>query len=328
VLVRRGVIGAISGGLSVRVAFAGSAEFSIPLLRSLAASSHEMVVVLTAPDRAGSRGSSAPRPVRAAARSLGLPVDQPQRLTFDGWRESQALSQADVLVVAAYGQLVELPILKSLIHGGVGVHPSLLPRHRGASPVAAAIRAGDSRTGVTVFRMDQHMDAGPILAQEAIPIPDSATTPTLTAQLAQLGAQLAVQALDRLEGGDSSDIPQLDSGATYSHRLTRKEGSLEWSMSASELDRRVRALSPWPGVTVPLAGTRVKLLQGAPVRWSDAAPAIEPGEILERSADWILVGSGEDAFRVELIQPPGRLPMSPAAFLRGRQPSPGGERRG
>ncbi len=216
----------------MRVVFAGSAEFSIPVLRSLAASSHELVAVLTAPDRAGSRGSSAPRPVRAAARALGIPVEQPQRLTFDGWRESQPLSQAEVLVVAAYGQLVELPILQSLSYGGVGVHPSLLPRHRGASPVAAAILAGDSKTGVTVFRMDQRMDAGPILAQESTSLPDSATTPMLTGQLAQLGAQLAIQALDQLEGGDARDIPQLDSGATYSHRLTRKEGSLEWSLSA------------------------------------------------------------------------------------------------
>ena len=312
----------------MRVVFAGSAEFSIPVLRALAASSHDLVVVLTAPDRSGSRGSDAPRPVKVEALSLGLVVDQPPRLTEEFWEETVAPHRPQVMVVAAYGQLVPLSVLESLVEGGVGVHPSLLPRHRGASPVAAAILAGDSRTGVTVFRMDHRVDAGPILAQEALPVPGSATTPSLTFRLAQLGAQMAVQVLDRLERGDTSDISQLDSGATYSHRLNRQDGSVTWNMAAAEIERRLRALAPWPGVTVPLDGTRVKLLRGALDQATDIPPGSEAGEILERGGDWIVVRAAEDAFRVELIQPPGKPPMTPAAFLRGRPRPTGSLRRG
>jgi methionyl-tRNA formyltransferase len=312
----------------VRVVFAGSAEFSIPVLRALAASDHGVVGVLTAPDRAGSRGFAAPRPVRGEALELGLPVEQPPRLTEEFWEENVVSRQPDVLVVAAYGQLLPLSILESLAQGGVGVHPSLLPRHRGASPVAAAILAGDSRTGISVFRMDQRMDAGPILAQEAIPVSGTATTPSLTSRLAQLGAQMVVRALDRLESGDASDIPQLDSGATYSHRLARQDGNLGWNLAAAEIDRTLRALTPWPGVTVPLEGARVKLLQGAPDQATVDLLGTEPGEILDRSADWILVRTSDDAFRVELIQPPGKPPMTPAAFLRGRHRESGSPPRG
>ncbi|MGA7171983.1 MAG: methionyl-tRNA formyltransferase [Candidatus Dormiibacterota bacterium] len=312
----------------MRVVFAGSAEFSIPVLRALAASSHDLVGVLTAPDRAGHRGSDAPRPVKVEALSLGLEVDQPPRLTEEFWQETVAPLRPQVMLVAAYGQLVPLSVLETLEQGGVGVHPSLLPRHRGASPVAAAILAGDSRTGVTVFRMDHRMDAGPILAQQALPVPGSATTPTLTSRLAQLGAQMAVSVLDRLEGGDASEISQLDSGATYSHRLTRQDGSLNWDMAAEEIERRLRALAPWPGVTVPLDGTRVKLLRGALDQATGIPPGSESGEILRRGGDWIVVRAAEDAFRVELIQPPGKPPMTPAAFLRGRSLSPGSPLRG
>jgi methionyl-tRNA formyltransferase len=303
----------------VRVVFAGSAEFSVPVLRALAASDHQVTQVLTAPDRAGSRGAAAPRPVKEEARRLGLPVEQPSRLTWDFWRESPAKLEPEALVVAAYGQLVPLDVLRSLAHGGLGVHPSLLPRHRGASPVAAAILAGDYRTGVTVFRMGERMDAGPILAQQALPVPAGATTAQFTVRLAQLGAQLAVQVLDRLEGEGVEEIPQLESGATYAHRLGRQAGRLEWELGSDEIDRHLRALLPWPGVTVPLGGVRVKLLRGAPEDLSSEAIAATPGELLEQGHDWLLVGTGDAAFRVELIQPPGGPAMSPGAFLRGRQ---------
>ncbi|HEY6538782.1 MAG TPA: methionyl-tRNA formyltransferase [Candidatus Dormibacteraeota bacterium] len=312
----------------MRVVFAGSAEFSLPVLSALASSRHQVVRVLTAPDRAGSRGRAAARPVKEEALALGLALEQPAQLTEAVFADLGADEEPEILVVAAYGQLVPAPILRSLAHGGIGVHPSLLPRHRGAAPVAAAILEGDARTGVTVFRMDERMDAGPILAQEPLPIPSTATTPALTGRLALLGAQLAVQTLDRLEGGDSREIPQLDSGATYTHRLSRRDGQLEWSLSAAEIDRTLRALTPWPGVTVPLAQTRVKLLRGAPGPGPDERTDGPSGAIVERGSEWILVQTAEGTFRVELVQPPGRPPMSPAAFLRGRERARAGGRRG
>ncbi|HVC22830.1 MAG TPA: methionyl-tRNA formyltransferase [Candidatus Dormibacteraeota bacterium] len=311
----------------MRVVFAGSAEFSLPILMALEGSSHEVGLVLTAPDRAGSRGAAAPRPVRYEAESSGLAVEQPTRLTEEFWRDSVLSRNPQALVVAAYGQLVPEAILDSLTYGGIGVHPSLLPRHRGAAPVAAAILAGDGRTGVTVFRMNQRMDAGPILAQQPLPIPASVSRPDLTATLALVGAEMLVQALDRLEAGDRSDIPQLDSGATYSHRLSRRDGNLEWSLSSTEIDRALRALTPWPGVTVPLEGTRVKLLRGAPgPGLEEVAATTAMGTVLEQGPDWILVQAARGTFRVELVQPPGRPPMTPAAFLRGRQRTAGGRR--
>ncbi|HVC39346.1 MAG TPA: methionyl-tRNA formyltransferase [Candidatus Dormibacteraeota bacterium] len=303
----------------MRVVFAGSAEFSVPVLSALASSNHPVVGVLTAPDRAGSRGAAAPRPVRDAALALGLPLEQPPRLSGDFWRQSAAREAAEVLVVAAYGQLIPGEVLESMSQGGVGVHPSLLPRHRGAAPVAAAILAGDRRTGVTVFRMDHRMDAGPILAQQATPVPAAATRASLTERLAQLGAEMTLRVLERLEQGDVSDIPQLDSGATYSHRLSRHDGELEWSLAGAEIDRRVRALSPWPGVTLPLAGVRVKLLRGSPEPGRAGVGAAAAGEILEQTGDGILVATADVPFRVELVQPSGGRPMSPAAFLRGRR---------
>lgn len=303
----------------MRVVYAGSAEFSLPVLRALAASDQEVVQVLTAPDRAGSRGAAAPRPVKAAAESLGIPVDQPPRLTPEIWREVSSRSGSDVLVVAAYGQLVPVSVLDSLRQGGLGVHPSLLPRHRGASPVIAAILAGDGRTGVTVFRMNQRLDSGPILGQEETPLTESDTATALTEKLAKLGGDLVVQVLRRLEAGEVSEIPQLESGATYSHRLSRQDGQLDWTHTAEIIDRHLRALSPWPGVTVPLLGKQVKLLRGAPDGNGHDRSDGEPGEILKQGPDWILVQTIEGAYRVELIQPPGGPQMTPAAFLRGRQ---------
>jgi methionyl-tRNA formyltransferase len=303
----------------VRVVFAGSAEFSVPVLRALAASDHQVTEVLTAPDRAGSRGEAAPRPVKEEAESLGLPVEQPPVLTWEFWEASPAKLEPEALVVAAYGQLVPLDILRSLAHGGLGVHPSLLPRHRGASPVAAAILAGDNRTGVTAFRMGERMDAGPILDQQALPVPAGVTNPQLTARLSQLGGELAVRVLGRREGEGLEEITQLESGATYSHRLGRQDGRLEWELRSDEIDRRLRALLPWPGVTVPLGGVRVKLLRGSPEELPSGATAATPGELLDQGHDWLLVGTGDSAFRVELIQPPGGPAMSPGAFLRGRQ---------
>jgi methionyl-tRNA formyltransferase len=312
----------------VRVVYAGSAEFSLPVLRALAASDQELVQVLTAPDRAGSRGAAPPRPVQAAAESLGVPVDQPPRLTLEIWREVSSRSRPDVLVVAAYGQLVPISVLESLPQGGLGVHPSLLPRHRGASPVVAAILAGDSRTGVTVFRMDQRLDSGPILAQDETPLVESDTATVLTEKLAKLGGDLVVQVLHRLEAGELSEIAQLESGATDSHRLSRQDGQLDWTYTAEIIDRHLRALSPWPGVTVPLLGKQVKLLRGAPDGTDHGGSDGEPGEILKQGPDWILVQTIEGAYRVELIQPPGGPQMTPTAFLRGRQRGPRSESNG
>jgi len=307
------------------VAFAGSAEFSLPSLQALADSAHSVAVVITAPDRSGSRGRTAPRPVRELALELGLLVRQPARLS-PGDLMSLPAAQVDILVVCAYGQLVPRSVLHLLPRGAVGVHPSLLPRHRGASPIQAAILAGDTETGVTIYQMDERLDAGPILVEESVPLPPTMTATELSTELAARGGSLLVRALDELEAGEAEPCPQADLDATYAAKLGRQDGELDWGLPAQRIERLLRALHPWPGVSVPIGGARVKLIAGRGVPAPEGASDLGPGSVLEAPGDTLLVGTGAGAFRVELIQPPGRRPMAPGAYLRGRRARAGGRR--
>ncbi len=299
----------------MRLVFAGSSAFALAPLRALAASSHSVLAVVTAPDRAGDRGRLAPRPVRDLARQLGLPVLQPTRLGRVDL-EPQLAAGAELLVVCAYGQLIPGSILDAFPRGAVGVHPSLLPRHRGAAPVAAAILAGDRQTGVSIFRVERRLDAGPVLAARAVPLPSTATTPEVEAELAELGASLLVEVLGQMEDGRLELRAQDESRVTYAAKLRRTDGHLPWSIPAEEVDRSLRALRPWPGVTVVLAGAEVKLLRGGVVA---AAGTATPGEELGWDGEALVMGTGAGTFRVELVQPPGGRPMTPAAFIRGRR---------
>jgi methionyl-tRNA formyltransferase len=306
----------------VRVAFAGSAEFSLPSLRALADSAHQVELVITAPDRAGSRGRPAPRPVRELASELGLPVIQPPRLSRDDV-VAVCAGAAEVLAVCAYGQLIPPSVLALYPMGAVGVHPSLLPRHRGASPIQAAILAGETESGVTIYQMDERLDAGPVLAQERMALPPTFTASELSDELAARGGSLLVNVLEQMEAGVSAPSPQADTEATYSAKVGRRDGELDWSFPALEIERRLRALHPWPGVSVPLGGERVKLIAGKAVPPSDGAGVLEPGLLLGGSADFVLVGTAVGSFQVELVQPPGGRVMAPTAYLRGRRSSSG-----
>ena len=296
------------------VVYAGSGEFALGPLRALAASRHRVLAVLTAPDSVGDRGRPAPRPVRDLAGELGPPVLQPTRLTTDDLAGALRAG-AELLVVCAYGQLVRRPVLEALPRGAVGVHPSLLPRHRGASPVAAAILAGDQVTGVTIYQMDQRLDSGPTLAAESLPISREATTPTLQASLEAVAARLLPATLDRLEQGRITPQPQSEGQATYAPRLSRADGRVSWSQPAEEIERRLRALQPWPGVRAELGGTEVKLLAGR--ARSDQAAA-SPSES-------VVVPTASGLFQIDLVQPSGGRPMTAAAFMRGRR-APAGQR--
>ncbi|MHB1522917.1 MAG: methionyl-tRNA formyltransferase [Candidatus Dormibacteria bacterium] len=295
------------------VVFAGSGEFALGPLRALAASRHRVVAVVTAPDRIGDRGRPAPRPVRDLAGELGLPVLQPHRLGSDDLADGLS-SGAELLVVCAYGQLVRRPVLEAFPRGAVGVHPSLLPRHRGASPVAAAVLAGDTVSGVTIYQMDDRLDAGPVLASESLPIAQGATTPMLQAALEAVAARLLPATLDLMEEGRIVPRPQAEDQATYAPRLSRADGRVSWAQPAEEIERRLRALQPWPGVTVELGGTEVKLLAGSAS--SDPGPASAP--------ESVVVPTTSGAFQIDLVQPPGGRPMTAAAFLRGRR-TPAGQ---
>jgi methionyl-tRNA formyltransferase len=232
----------------------------VPSLRALHSAGHEILLVITQPDKPGHRMKVTPPPVKVAAQELRLEVYQPERIRDPEPVEKLRLLAPDLMVVVAYGQIIPPSVLAIPKHGAINVHASLLPRHRGAAPVAHAILAGDRETGVTIMRMDEQLDHGPILAMRATVIAVGEDAVALTSRLATIGAELLVDTLARIESVDA--IEQEHSRATHAPRLRREDGQLEWSVGAPEIDRRVRALQPWPGVTLPTKRGRVKVLSG------------------------------------------------------------------
>ena len=233
----------------------------MPSLQALHAAGHEIQLVITQPDRPAHRGMKVTPPlVKVAAQEMGLEVYQPARIRDPDAVATIQRLQPELLVVVAYGQIIPPSVLAIPKHGAVNVHASLLPRHRGAAPVAHAILAGDHETGVTIMRMDQQLDHGPMLAVRTTVIAEREDAVTLTSRLANIGAELLVDTVGRIDNIDA--VEQDHSQATLAPRLRREDGELEWSMGAREIDRRVRALQPWPGVTLPTKRGRVKVLSG------------------------------------------------------------------
>jgi len=229
-------------------------------LRALHAAGHEIELVITQPDRPGHRRRVTPPPVKIAAHQLGLEVYQPASIRDQEAIEKVRKLAPELLVVVAYGQLIPAELLAIPSRGAVNVHASLLPRHRGAAPVARAILSGDRQTGVTIMRMDEQLDHGPILAVHTTSIGEREDAAALTERLASIGAELLVSTLARL--GEITPVEQNHEQATLAPQFRREDGELDWSLSADEIDRRVRALQPWPGVTLPTRRGRVKVLSG------------------------------------------------------------------
>jgi methionyl-tRNA formyltransferase len=302
----------------MRIVFCGTADFAVPTLRSLA-EAHEVLAVVTQPDRPGSRGRPAPRPVGDAAALLGLPVLRPERIRAPESVAGILGLAPDALVVAAYGQIIPTSLLDSPRFGGINVHGSLLPRWRGAAPVAAAILAGDARTGVSIMRMDAGLDTGAVYAMREIPVAATDTTPLLTERLAVHGAGLLLDVLAAVAAGTATATPQDDALATNAPRLSRDDSRIEWgTASAVDVDRHVRALLPWPGTTASLGGQRVSLLAGE-VSEDVAAATAPPGKVVATTGDSADVATRAGVYRVAYVQPPGGRPMSAAAYLRGRR---------
>jgi len=314
----------------VRVVFAGTADFAVPSLRACNAR-HQVVAAVTQPARPGSRGRPAPRPVADTAAQLGIPVLQPERIRAEEVVQEVLGLGADVLVVAAYGQIVPRTLLDGHRFGGVNVHASLLPRWRGAAPIARAILAGDPVTGVCVMKMEVGLDTGPVYARREVAIDAEATAAGLTQTLAIAGAEELVAVLAALERGAAAATPQPEEGVTHAARLTREDGVLDWeARSAEEVDRMVRALDPWPGVTADLAGATVRILSGRPIGGrqrdvpgaegsSSSATIVPSGSVVRIEGESALVAAATGLYRIDTVQPPGRRAMSAAAFLRGRR---------
>ncbi len=305
-----------------RVVFMGTPEFAVPTLLALH-EHHQVVGVVTQPDRPAGRGRQlVASPVKEAAVPLGLPLFQPATL-----RQHEAVAHLaawcpDVIVVAAFGQILRLPVLTLPAHGCLNVHASLLPRYRGAAPISAAILAGEAITGVTIMHMDEGMDTGPILAQAAWPIAPDDTTASLTAALAELGARLLLETLSAWLAGEIQAQPQDDSMATYCRPLKKEDGRLDWTQPAVHLDRQVRACDPWPGAYTTWQGQRLKVLRArAQPEWKGEAL---PGQVL-RLDPGIGVATGQGVLELLQVQLAGKRPTAAEPFVRGQRDLVGGQ---
>jgi methionyl-tRNA formyltransferase len=227
--------------------------------------------------------------------------------------------EPDCLVVAAYGQILPPELIDGPPHGAVNVHASLLPRWRGASPIAHAILAGDAETGVSIMRMESGLDTGPVYSTVRLSIGPEVTTPALTVALAFLGAAELVGVLARIASDEIAAHAQPEDGVTYAPRLRRDDGRVDWAeRSGVDVDRMVRALQPWPRVVAPLSGVDVQMQAGAP---EDVPPGSEPGSLVRTEGESVVIAARAGGYRADLITPPGKRSMTPAAFLRGRRPS-------
>jgi methionyl-tRNA formyltransferase len=309
----------------LRLAFMGTPDFAVPALRALVEAGHDVAAVYTQPPRAAGRGQKLhPSPVHAAARERNIPARTPTSLKAAAEEAAFAALDLDAAVVVAYGLLLPKAILAAPRLGCLNIHASLLPRWRGAAPIQRALMAGDAETGVTIMQMDAGLDTGAVLLQERVPIAPADDAGSLHDELASLGARLILRVLDSLASGALAAQPQPSAGVTYAAKLTRDDERLDWRLSAKDLIRRVRALSPRPGAWFALAGERLKVLA------ADSIPEtseVEPGTILD---DRLAIACGRDALRVLRIQRSGRAPMSAEEFLRGYRvpqgtvlPSPG-----
>lgn len=283
----------------------------MPSLRALLQAEHRLRLVVTQPDRPGHRLRLTPPPVKVAAQELGLEVFQPERIRAPEAVHRLTAAAPELIVVVAYGQIVPRSVLEIPPRGVLNVHASLLPRHRGAAPVNHAILAGDRMTGVTIMRLDELLDHGPVLATRETEIGPGEDAVALGGRLALMGAELLVDVLARQD--DLQPVEQDHAAATQAPKLSREDGELDWSLAADEIDRRVRALQPWPGVTLPLGGRRVKVLRGRPLTGSG-----RPGAVLAAGRDGVEVAAGQGSYLLQEVQPPGRRPMAPRALVTAR----------
>ncbi|MGN8159982.1 methionyl-tRNA formyltransferase [Salinisphaera sp. RV14] len=300
----------------MRIVFAGTPEFALPTLEAIAASGHQLVGVFTQPDRPAGRGRRLkPSPVKARALELGLPVLQPEKLK----NNTEALDRLaelapDVMVVVAYGLILPKAVLDLPTWGCLNVHASLLPRWRGAAPIARAIEAGDAETGVTIMQMDVGLDTGDMLAVRRTPIDETTTAGDLHDVLADQGGAALVEVLDALPDG-LTPAAQDDGRATYAAMLDKAEAAVDWSQPAVRIARLVRAFSPWPVAHAELDGDRVRFWQA--VSRDETAPAA-PGAVIAAGRDGIDIATADGVLRVTELQLPGKRRMSAADAANGR----------
>lgn len=303
----------------MRILFWGTPDFAVPSLRALLGEGHEVVGVVTQPDRPAGRGRSLrASPVKALALEEALPVLQPERARGGEFLAAMQALEPELSVVVAYGQILTDDVLALPPLGSINVHASLLPALRGAAPINYAILEGHAETGITVMRMVRAMDAGPMLHQVREPIGEEETAAELTARLSEIGAEALIEVLAMLELGAVEEVPQDDAQATFAPRITRETALLDWTRPAPEVERRIRAMDDVPGAWTPWRGEDLKLYRPR----VEAGVSDVPGTVLRveptDAARGMLVACGADALWVREVKPPGKRRMTTAEWLRGR----------
>jgi methionyl-tRNA formyltransferase len=303
----------------MKLIFAGTPVFAARSLTALHDAGHHIALVLTQPDRPAGRGMKlTPSAVAEEAARLGLPVAKPTTLKDETIQQTLAAVQADVMVVAAYGLLLPQNVLDLPLRGCLNIHGSLLPRWRGAAPVQRAIEAGDRETGIAIMQMDAGLDTGPVLLAHKIEIGLDDTSGALFEKLTALGARSIVEALSNLD--NLEPIAQPDEGVTYAKKIGKPEARIDWTLSATELERRIRAFDPFPGCETMVNAVPLKIWRARVV------PAIagrSPGTVIESAADRLVVQCGTDALSLTIVQKPGGKRMSIADYQRGHDMAPG-----
>lgn len=307
-------------GNALKIIFAGTPDFAASALAALLTSEHQVIAVLTQPDRPAGRGMQlTASPVKQLALQHDLPVLQPTTLKSAEIQQQLAAMQADVMVVAAYGLLLPQEVLDTPVHGCLNIHASLLPRWRGAAPIQRAILAGDRETGVTIMQMDIGLDTGDMLLKSACPIAADDTAQTLHDKLAGLGAEAIVTALQQLAQGSLVPQCQDDAQATYAAKLSKAEAQINWSKDAAEIERAVRAYNPFPAAASSCNGTPIKIWRAS----LGGAAKGEPGTIMAIDKTGIMVACGNGSLRLEVLQRPNAKALPASQFIQGFALQPG-----
>ena len=302
----------------MRILYFGTPQFAVPALEALLDSSHEVVALVSQPDRPRGRGHKLqPAPTKVVASARGIAVLQPTRLKDDAFLSALSDMRPDLGVVAAYGRILPEALLALPRFGMINIHASLLPAYRGAAPVHRAVINGERETGVSIMRIVKELDAGPVFQTSALVVGPDETTPEVEQRLAPLGAQLVTSVVNELATGEAVAVPQDDARVTYAPKIEKREGAIDWDLPAVRIHNLVRGLQPWPLVSAMLEGTRYLLHRTS---LSDGTTRESGGTVLTAGGGDLLVAGGDGAvLRILVIQPEGKRPMSPRELLAGHR---------
>lgn len=302
----------------MRIVFMGTPDFSVPALKALVEAGHQVTAVVTQPDKPKGRGKDVQMtPVKIQALEYGIPVYQPVKVKTPEFVEVLKKEAPDAIVVIAFGQILSKEILDLPKYGCVNIHASLLPKYRGAAPIQWAVIDGEKETGVTTMMMDVGLDTGDILETKVIPLDPKETSGSLFEKLSEAGGPLILSTLEKLEKGTITRTPQGESGTSYAKMLTKTLGDINWTMSATAIERLIRGLNPWPSAYTQWEGKTMKIWEAEVEDVVETADTHEPGTITEVTKHGFKVQTGEGRLAIKSLQIPGKKRMEADAFLRG-----------